>query len=435
MTIIITFILYSLIILSIAVFAYRRTEHHADYILGSRRFGPTVTAMGVAASDMSAWLMLSVPSLFYLYGLNQMWIPISLLIGSFLNWHMVGPRLRIYTKVAKDSLTLPSYFQNRFLRPKMSAIRLLSAIIFLIFFTYYAASGFVGIAKLFITTFHFDYHTALLISAPVVIVYTAIGGYLAVNWIDLFQGFLMLFALVFLAIVASVQFDPSLLSTPAIASVDIARFNPFYDLTIISFLSAIAWGLGYFGQPHILVRFMSSRSTKDVRIGKYICLAWMFAALFAASFIGFIGFYYFPLGSLISAELIFPELAQKLFPGWFTAVVFAAIISAIMSTVAAVLIGASASLIEDGYRPFLRPKAKQSELVWAGRIMVFIVSICAVFIALQGEHPSVFLLVSYAWAGLGSAFGPVVILSIYWARMSYMGAVMGMMMGATTCIL
>jgi len=421
--------------LAIAVYAYRQTHSHADYILGGRRFGSTVTAMGVAASDMSAWLMLSLPALFYLFGLNQIWIPLSLFIGSFLNWHMVGPRLRIYTKIAKDSLTIPAYLQNRFLERKQSGIRIISAVVFLIFFTCYAASGFVGTSKLFMATFNLQYEQALWISAPIVVLYTTIGGYLAVNWVDLFQGFLMLTALLLLAIFATTQLEFTQAQSLTEQAINMARYNPFHNLTLIGFFSAIAWGLGYFGQPHILARFMSARSTRDIRIGKMICLSWMFVALICAAVIGLAGYYYFPLGELSSAEVVFPELAELLFHPWFTAIIFAAIISAIMSTVAAVLIGAASSLVEDIYHPIIRPKATTQELIWAGRGMVLLTAIVAFYLATLGDNPSVFTLVTYAWAGLGAAFGPVIILSVYWSRMSYAGAMLGILMGGATTLI
>lgn len=426
-------ILYALLICAITLYAYKKTVNYQDYILGGRRFGGFVTAMGVAATDMSAWLMLSVPAVFYLYGLNQIWLPIGLLIGSFINWQWVGPRLRIYTQQAKNSLTLPSFFQHRFLDTERSIVRIITAIIFLIFFTCYATSGFVAAAKLFSNTFMLDYKTALYISAPVVILYTMIGGYLAINWIDLFQGTLMLLALVILALFACVEInqDWSLFANIHVPQ----RLDPFHDISWIAFISAVAWGFGYFGQPHILARFMSAKGLKQICIGKYVCLSWMILAFIATALIGMIGYYYFPQGSLTSAETLFPTLTQSLFSPWFSALVFAAIISAIMSTVAAVLFAAASSLVEDCYHPLLRPRAREKELVWTGRAVVLATAIVAASLALQGENPSIFKLVSHAWAGLGAAFGPLIILSLYWSRTSYWGAVWGILLGGAMTLL
>ncbi len=430
----IVFIIYGVLILGITFRAYRQTQNYQDYILGGRRFGGIVTAMGVAATDMSAWLMLSVPAVFYLYGLDQIWLPVGLLLGSFVNWHWVGPRLRTYTQVAKNSLTLSSFFQNRFLAPERALIRPMSAIIFLIFFTCYAASGFVGAAKLVSTVFDLHYTSALWLSAPIVIAYTAIGGYLAVNWLDLLQGFLMLFTLLFLAIFAYFAMDSQ--SLVAMTQVNYPQhLDIFYDMSFLSVVSALAWGLGYFGQPHILVRFMSSQDIQSIRIGKYICLTWMGLAMASAAAIGLFGIAYFPIGSLSSAEVIFPSLAQHLLSPWFSALTFAAIISAIISTVAAVVFASASSLIEDLYCPFLRPKASSHERVWMGRLMVLIVASFAVFLAVQGESPSVFELVSHAWAGLGAAFGPLVLMALFWSRMSYTGAFLGMVMGGLVTLI
>ncbi len=429
MTIILTtFALYLLIIIGIALYAYRQTANYQDFIIGGRRFGGFVTAMGVAATDMSAWLMLSVPAVFYLYGLNQIWLPIGLLLGSFINWQMIGPRLRIYTQLAKNSLTLPAFFQHRFLDNERSMIRIITAIVFLIFFTCYATSGFVATAKLFASTFELDYKIALYVSAPIVILYTVIGGYLAINWIDLFQGFLMLFALVLLATLLALQLNQDITLIPHAQNVAY-RLDPLHDITWISFASAIGWGLGYFGQPHILARFMSAQDPEKIRIGKYVCLSWMVLAFIATALIGLIGFYYFPIGSLFSAETIFPMLTQTLFSPWFSALVFAAIISAIMSTVAAVLFTAASSVVEDCYHPLFRTNASNRELIWTGRVVVLTAACIAAFLALQGENPNIFKLVSHAWGGLGAAFGPLVIMSLFWSRVSYLGAVLGILFG------
>lgn len=433
LTNLITFCLYALLIITITVCAYRRTRTHDDYILGGRSLNAGITAMGVAASDMSSWLMLSLPGLIYLFGLSRIWLPVSLLIGSYLNWLFVAPRLRVYTEVANNSLTLPAYFENRFAEPA-GYLRYVAAIIFVIFFTVYAASGLVGGAKLFQAAFDLEYMNALWIVAPIIIFYSVVGGYFAVNWIDLFQGSLMLFALLVLPIVAFGDFGgmDNLLIT-------IKEFGPskssfMEHIGTVAFISSMAWGLGYFGQPHILVRFMSSRDNRSVKVGRRICTTWMFLALGSAVLVGYFGIAYFPAGSLADPELVLPTLAEQLLNPWLVAVVFAAIISAVMSTVAAVLIAAGSSLVNDYYRHMLRPQASNTELVWMGRACVMAISAVAILLAMI-DNPSVFKLVSHAWGGLGAAFGPIVLVSLFSRNMNKYCALLGMIFGGTSALL
>lgn len=428
---IITFIIYSVIILAITYAAVRRTHSHEDYILGARSMNAPITAMGVAASDMSAWLMLSVPGLVYVFGLNQIWLPISLLVGSYLNWLLVAPRLRVFTEVAKNSLTIPAYLENRFAE-HVPALRYIAAFIFLVFFTIYAASGFVGGAKLFVTAFNLDYMKALYIVSPVIIFYSAVGGYFAVNWVDLFQGTLMLTALIMLPIMAFGDFGGFEAVWATISSEFPTRIRLLYDVKTYALLSSLAWGLGYFGQPHILVRFMSAESSHAITWGRRICTTWMVFALSGAVAVGFVGIAYFAKGTLPSDEAVLPALAQRLLNPWLAGIVFAAIVSAIMSTVAAVLIVAGSAFINDFYRHAFRPKASQKELVYMGRLSVFIIALVALAIAMHPDNPSVFVLVSHAWGGLGAAFGPVILVSLFSRRMSKYSALLGMIFGGAT---
>lgn len=426
-TTLITFAIYCTFILVIAGFAYYHTKSHEDYILGSRQFNSVITAMGVAASDMSAWLMLSVPGIVYALGLNQIWLPVSLLFGSYLNWLFVAPRLRIYTEVAKDSLTIPSYFKNRF-GEGADILRYIAAVIFVIFFTYYAASGFVAGAKVFVTAFDLPFVTALFITAPIIIAYSVVGGYIAVNWIDMFQGFLMLSALLFIPAFAIMEGGGTTHLWNEIAIEFPKKIEIWQSLTVVGMISSLTWGLGYFGQPHILVRFMSARDGKAIRVGRRLCITWMFFALAGAVSIGFLSIAYFPLGTLPSNEAALPELAKHVLNPWFTGFVYAAIISAIMSTSAAVLIVAGSAVVHDFYYRAFRPKATQKELVWLGRATVLIISFVALWIALR-PNPSVFKLVSHAWGGLGASFGPVILVSLYSRNMTKLSALLGMVFG------
>ncbi len=429
----ITFAIYCAIILIIASFAYYHTKNHSDYILGSRQFNSVMTAMGVAASDMSAWLMLSVPAIFFVFGLNQIWLPIGLLIGSYLNWLYVAPRLRIYTEVAKNSLTIPSFLKNRF-GEGANILRYIAALIFLIFFTYYAASSFVAGAKVFVIAFDMNYTIALLITAPVIIIYSVFGGYIAVNWIDMFQGFLMLAALMLIPAFVMMDAHGPITLYHEIASTFPEKTEIFHGVTIIGLISSLAWGLGYFGQPHILVRFMSARDKHTINVGRRICIVWMLFALAGAVAIGFFSIAYFPVESLSDPETAMPELAKQVLSPWLTGFIYAAILSAIMSTAAAVLIAAGSAVVHDFYYRLFHPKISQKKLVWLGRCIVLSISLVAFWIAFKPD-PSVFVLVSHAWGGLGASFGPVILVSLYSRNMSQLSALLGMIFGGGTVIL
>jgi sodium/proline symporter len=426
------FLVYSLILATISFIAYKRTKTHADYILGGRSLNSPITAMGVAASDMSSWLMLGLPGVVYLFGLNQIWLPISLFIGGYLNWVFTAPRLRVYTEVAGNSLTLPAYLQNRF-GEGAAHLRYVAAAVFLVFFTVYAASGFAGSAKTFVSAFGMDYSTALYVTAPIIILYAAIGGYFAINWIDLFQGLLMLFALILIPLIAFNAFHVDDSIFQAIKSIDAGKLNPFHTLTTVGLLSSLAWGLGYFGQPHILVRFMSARDTKAITLGRRICAIWMALSLSGAVFVGLFGVAYFATESLSGHEMVMPELTRLLVHPWVAGIVFAAIISAIMSTVAAVLMAAGSGLVNDFYCQLIRPKASQRELVFAGRASLIALGCLAIFIA-SDPKSSVFGLVANAWGGLGAAFGPVILVSLYSKKMNKTSALLGMIFGSVTVL-
>lgn len=427
--ILITFIAYLVVMMAIGYWAYKKTDSVDDYILGGRKMGPGVTALSVGASDMSGWLLLGLPGAVYLGGLGEAWIGIGLVFGAWLNWLFVAKRLRIYTQLADNSLTLPDFFENRF-DDKSGALKLVSAITILIFFTFYASSGMVGGAILFEKVFGLDYTTALIVGSVIIVSYTFVGGFFAVSWTDFFQGCLMLIALLIVPVVifnstqvqtAQTELDPAMLSLWS------------ENTTIIGLVSLLAWGLGYFGQPHILSRFMAIGDAKALTTSRRIAMSWMVLALIGALATGIAGSLYFASAPLENAETIFIQLTKAAFNPWIGGLLIAAILSAIMSTIDSQLLVCSSVITEDFYRKWLRPSASNKELILVGRLGVIAIALIAGVVALNPES-SVLGLVSYAWAGFGAAFGPVVLLSLFWKGYSRVGAVATIIVGATTVV-
>ncbi|OTG85961.1 sodium/proline symporter [Acinetobacter sp. ANC 4558] len=434
----ITFFFYIVAMIVIGLLAYRATSNFSDYILGGRRLGSFVTALSAGASDMSGWLLMGLPGAIFLSGLSESWIAIGLIIGAWINWYLVAGRLRVHTEVQNNALTLPDYFSNRFNDHK-KILRIVSSCVILIFFAIYCASGMVAGARLFESMFEMSYSTALWISAIATISYVFIGGFLAVSWTDTIQAGLMIFALLLTPIVALLSFSD--LSQLSIA-LDVARPQAtelMGNLSFIAIISLLAWGLGYFGQPHILVRFMAADSVKSIPNARRIGMAWMILCLVGAVAAGFIGIAYFQqhpeLAGIVNAnpETVFMELTKVLFNPWVAGIVLAGILAAVMSTLSCQLLVCSSTLTEDFYKTFLRKNASQKELVWVGRLMVLLISILAIFLA-SNPNSKVLGLVAYAWAGFGAAFGPLIILSLFWKRMTLNGAIIGMLVGAIVVI-
>ena len=434
----ITFLFYIVAMIVIGLMAYRATTNFSDYILGGRRLGSFVTALSAGASDMSGWLLMGLPGAIYLSGLSEMWIAIGLIIGAWLNWLLVAGRLRVHTEVQHNALTLPDYFSNRF-NDQKKVLRVVSAFVILIFFAIYCASGMVAGARLFESMFELPYSTALWISAIATISYVFIGGFLAVSWTDTIQAGLMIFALLLTPIVAILSFSDMSQITLALEAARPQAMNVMGDLSFVAIISLLAWGLGYFGQPHILVRFMAADSVKSIPNARRIGMTWMILCLGCAVAAGFFGIAYFQahpeLASVVNAnpETVFMELTKILFNPWIAGVVLAAILAAVMSTLSCQLLVCSSTLTEDFYKSFLRKNASQKELVWVGRLMVLLIALLAIWIA--GNPASKVLgLVAYAWAGFGAAFGPLIILSLFWKRMTLNGAIAGIIVGAVTVI-
>ena len=430
----IIFGLYICVIFSIGYSAVHRNKTLSDYVLGGRSLSGPVAALGAGASDMGSWLLLALPGAFLVHGMNQIWLPIGLSIGAFLNWQLVAKRLRIYTDIAGDSLTVPSFFHNRF-EDKSHILKTLTAFVVLVFFTFYASASFVSIGLLFHTMFGLTYLTALGLGGGVILLYTIVGGFLAISWIDFFQGSLVFVALLTVPMVTLYSLHGLHPTMDMIQSQGSHFLSAFSDITVVGILSLLAWGLGYFGQPHILVRFMAVKSPKAMPQAQFICMTWMIVSLFGAIFTGFFSIAYFAKLPLTNAETAFLYLAQDLFNPWITGVLLAAVLSVNMSTTSAQLLASSSAITEDLYRTFLRRKASEKELVLMGRIGVIIVGAIAFYLARDPYNDSILNLVAHAWAGLGASFGPVILISLFWSRMTRNGAFAGMLIGALTVII
>jgi sodium/proline symporter len=428
----ISIIIYLAAMLVIGIVAARRTKDLNDYVLGGRRLGAGVAALSAGASDMSGWLMLGLPGAMYIGGMSEIWLPIGLSVGAYLNWQFVAKPLRVYTEVSKDSITVPDFFENRF-RDQSKILRVVSAIVILVFFTFYTSSSLVGGAILLENSFGMNYELALWVGAAVILSYTLFGGFLAASWTDFIQGILMFLALIIIPIVAILELGGWDETVQKIGSIDPAHLDVYSGATVIGVISLLAWGLGYFGQPHILVRFMGLKSTKDVPKARLIGMIWMIISLFGAVFVGFAGIAYFIDSPLQNAETVFIMFSQVLFNPWVAGFLLAAILSAIMSTVDSQLLVSSSALANDFYKSLFRRNASKKEEMIVGRIAVLGIAIIAILLGYDPES-KVLELVSYAWAGFGAAFGPVIILSLFWKRMTRNGALAGIIVGAVTVI-
>jgi SSS family solute:Na+ symporter len=427
---------YFLLMIGIGVYAWAKTRaDSAGYLLAGRGLGPAVTALSAGASDMSGWLLLGLPGALFASGLVEAWIAIGLTIGAAANWIIVAPRLREQTERLGDALTIPQFLANRF--PESGTLlRVICAIIIVGFFTVYTASGMVGGGKLFETAFAgvlpqtglSDYMLGILITAGIVLVYTMIGGFLAVSLTDFVQGMIMMVALVIMPLVIFFGADGApLASVPQEGFLSLTQ-----GATFIGVVSAVTWGLGYFGQPHIIVRFMAIDRVENVRRAGVIGMGWMVVSLLGAVAVGLAGRAYADANGLAveDPETIFILLANLLFHPAVTGFLYAALLAAIMSTISSQLLVSSSSLTEDFYRLFLRRNASENEAVNIGRLSVALVAAAALVIAADPDS-EVLGLVANAWAGFGAAFGPLILLALTWDRMTGAGAVAGLVTGAT----
>ncbi|WP_153732333.1 sodium/proline symporter PutP [Sporosarcina obsidiansis] len=428
----ISIILYMAAMLFIGWYAFKRTSNLTDYMLGGRSLGPAVTALSAGASDMSGWLLMGLPGAIYLNGLVEAWVAIGLTIGAYLNWLLVAPRLRMYTQVSNNSITIPSFLENR-LKDTSRLLRVASGIIILVFFTFYVSSGMVAGGKFFQSSFGLEYHTGLLIVSAVVIAYTLFGGFLAVSYTDFVQGLIMFLALILVPSVGIFITGGFAETADSIREADPTLFNFASGVGLLGIISSLAWGLGYFGQPHIIVRFMAIKSVKETKSARRIGIGWMLLSLVGAIATALVGVAYFQQNDAVLAdrETVFIVLGQIIFHPLIAGIMLAAVLAAIMSTISSQLIVTSSALIEDLYKAVFKSNGSDRQYVFLGRAAVLIVSIVAVVLAWPNKE-SVLKLVSFAWAGFGGAFGPVILLSLYWRKITAQGALCGMVAGAIT---
>lgn len=432
----IVFVIYLLCMLGIGVFFFFRSKGgEKEYFLGGRQMGPWVSALSAGASDMSAWVLMGLPASIYAVGMGQTWIAIGLALGYILSWVFVAPRLRKFSIAANDSITLPQYLTNRFLS-KRKSLQIICAVIFLVAYTVYAASSIKACGTLFNTVLGVDANIAMYGAAIIIVGYTFLGGFKAVCWTDFFQGMLMLAALLIAPIFAlalvnagqgaeSVVFPENFWNFMSSGK---ANWSSFADI-----LSGLGWGLGYFGMPHIIVRFMAIRSQREVKKSAAIGITWNLLILIFAVVAAFAG--RLLLGELDDSSTVFIAIVREIFPPVISGILLSAILAAAMSTADSQLLASASAFAADLYRPVIRKKASEREMFWSGRIVVVIISIVAVIIAANPNSGTIMGLVSNAWGVFGAAFGPVILLSLFWRRFSFAGAVSGIVAGAVVDVL
>lgn len=426
--------IYFVAMIAIGLWANSKNNSLDDYVLGGRQLSPTVAALSAGASDMSGWLLMGLPGAVYLSGLSQAWLAVGLTIGAWCNWKFVAPRLRSYTEVAGDAVTVPVFLSNR-LHDTKRVLRIVSGIVILVFFTFYVSSGMVSGGLFFKSSFGQEYHTGMLLLAGITVFYTLFGGFMGASYTDMVQGLLMLAALIAVPIITIIDLGSVDPVVESISQVRPDALSIFAGTTFAGIVSSLAWGLGYFGQPHIIVRFMAMRTPEDAKSGRRIGISWMVLTVFGALSGAFMGIAYFarhPEASLTNpetAESVFLDLSQILFHPFIAGLILAAVLAAIMSTLSSQLIVCSSALVEDLYGIFSSKKLSAAKSLWLGRAGVAIVALVAGALA-WNPNSSILQLVAFAWAGFGSAFGPTVLLSLYWRKLTTQGALASMITGA-----
>lgn len=443
---IIAIVIYMAAMLAIGYWSYTKTDKYDDYVLADRGLHPFVAAMSAGASDMSGWLLMGLPGALFVTGLSELWIAVGLLIGAWANWKWVAPRLRSYSEIANNSITLPSFFENR-LRDRSRALRVVSALIIILFFTFYVSSGMVSGGRYFEATFGGEYLNGMLIVAAVTVAYTFVGGFLAVSYTDVVQGLIMFASLIIVPVMALLALDnPSDIFSWA-ASNDYGPWvdepgdgNPTYfnmiaGVSAAAIIGNLAWGLGYFGQPHIVVRFMALRTPSEAKQGRWYGIGWMFLCIVGATFVAMIGTVYFSQNPDIAItdrtafETIFLDMGRILFHPLIAGLVLTAVLAAIMSTMSSQLLVVSSSLIEDLYKIVVKRLPSEKVLINLSRTAVVVIAVIAGALAVS-PNDSILGLVGFAWAGFGSAFGPLMLAALYWKRLNAAGALAGMVTGA-----
>ena len=420
------FVIYLIFMLSIGIWFFIKSKNGGEktYFLGNRAMGPWVTALSAGASDMSAWVLMGLPTSVYALGLGQMWIAVGLFIGYSLSWIFEAPRLRSFSIVADDSITVPQYLTNRF-KSKSLALQFICAVVFLIAYTIYSASSMKACGTLFHTVIGMDPQLAMYLGALIIVSYTFLGGFSAVCWTDFFQGMIMLAALLVAPIFAATLVDVSQMST-----IPADYWNPNAKWQDI--VSGLAWGLGYFGMPHIIIRFMSLNSQKEMKKSAIVGISWTGLILIFACAVGVVGRLYLGMDDNINKNsLVFITMVRNIFPAIISGVLLSAVLAASMSTADSQLLAASSSFASDVYQPMIRNnKAGNTEMMWAGRLVVLAISVISVFIASHPNAGSIMALVSNAWGVFGAAFGPAIMLSLFWKRFTFNAAAAGIVAGA-----
>jgi sodium/proline symporter len=431
----IAMLLYFVLVIGVGVYFFFKDRTEAgekEYFLGGRNMGGWVAALSAGASDMSAWVLMGLPGSIYLYGIGQLWISIGLLIGTVSAWVFVAPRLRRYSIVAGDSITIPQFLTNRFLS-KNKALQIISALVFAVAYCVYAASSISACGTLFNTVLGMDPTIAMIIATCVIVFYTFLGGFNAVCWTDFFQGLLMLGALMLAPIIAVITMGMTGFIPP-----ETVLPGNYYNLlssgtldwtSVTVIISGLGWGLGYFGMPHILIRYISIRSEKEMKKSRIVGSCWTFIILLMASIVGIVGRQFLGDAVIDNESIVFITMVRTVFPAFIAGVLLSAILAASMSTADSQLLASSSAFASDIYKSALRKKASDREMLWAGRIVVLIIAVIAFCIANSPNCEGIMALVSCAWGAFGSSFGPVILLSLYWKRFTYAGAVAGVTVG------
>lgn len=435
----IAFIIYFAIVIGIGIYFFlkaRNAGSEKEYFLGGREMNGAVAALSAGASDMSAWVLMGLPGAIYALGLGQVWISVGLALGTILAWIFVAPRLRTFSIKADDSITIPQFLTNRF-KSKNKTLQIVCAIVFIVAYTVYSASSISACGDLFVTVFDLDSKLIpMLVATIIILVYTFLGGFNAVCWTDFFQGLLMLAALMFVPFIALFIINKPGFSPESEVALTENYFNllssgKFDTQSLVDILSGFAWGFGYFGMPHILVRYMSIKSKKEMNRSRVIGSAWTFLILVAASVLAVIGRQY--IGKALmdngNQSLLFITMVRDIFPAFLSGVLLSAILSASMSTADSQLLASSSAFASDVYKPVFRKNAGDKEMLWAGRIIVVIISVVALLIAINPNSGGIMELVGQAWGFFGAAFGPSIILALYWKRFNYTGAICGIIAG------
>ena len=427
-------LLYFALVIGVGVYFFfkdRKQEGEKEYFLGGRNMGGWVAALSAGASDMSAWVLMGLPGSIYLYGVGKVWIAVGLLIGTVCAWLFVAPRLRRYSIRANDSITIPQFLTNRFLS-KNRGLQIISALVFVVVYCVYSASSISACGTLFNTVIGMDKQTAMIIATAIILLYVFLGGFNAVCWTDFFQGLLMLGALMLAPIITLFAMNAADFIAPAVNVTEnyysLLSGGSFDKQSLMDILSGLGWGLGYFGMPHILVRYISIKSEHEMRKSQIIGSSWTTLILIMSCVVGIVGRKFLGDG-LEDQSLVFVTMVRKVFPAFIAGILLSAILAAAMSTADSQLLASSSAFASDIYKPVMRKNASDHEMLWAGRIIVVVISVVAFFIANSPNCGGIMALVECAWAGFGSAFGPVILLALYWRRLTYSGAVAGVTVG------